>query len=784
MRWLHISDLHFGRSDDPSTGFYASSEVQTWESLLDHVEDRVLEGLGPDYIFITGDLTWDGGTPAFNIVTQRLNELCTRARFPDLQRWSRVYVVPGNHDVCHPKDADGKIHFAPALRNDTHGRFEGNDTLRTAQRVSGELLKSDDVPMPGQLLHYNMFATSIYKGCTLTGVGTPPNLLTYYDTIVTDAAVGLVGINTAWSSYSCDYDNNENALPCGSQLVRKAMTNVIKRGPSLVIMLGHHPSRYIYDFTGVLDLAKKSGIPTIYLRGHRHIPGSDSRSDQSEYSNYREIAAGAAHHDEYKDTFIFKEGDRPHSIMWGQFDGRTLSIEPECQHWELKFKWALDSTVWPYRAFQGYRFEVSTRKAGFDEPNIGASPDPGERLDLVTIGSCTLATLGVLEHKFEREADAKTDALRLWEPELGTFSTMMCRAFGHWGKYKAALITSLGDDTDGRLVRRTLREQRIKILFCGGSYSTGRQFSFTPADDWNVRYNIDHHQHRRESLTSLDRMKLEALFKQIVGARFIAFDKYEFLILDEILSSREWQECVQKPTVVFETGSRPSSKTRGGKPVEVLPELRFLKNVDILTTTWEWSLDFTSWISKSKWATDDRAARNRVGGHPDTWPRKGGPKRTKYTLFLEREFARNIWPNASAQKPKYVVVTLSKFGSCLMIRDSTIPKGFDVQFHPCEEVKKILSRHGAGDLLRAALVYYLLDHTRDALDSRLMAEAVEVGQSAVYFWLTRKPGAEADYFDGLPERFEEIGYRVIRRPSTDSSHRARRRRMNTHRMPK
>ena len=93
MRWLHISDLDFGGAEKS-----ALSEKETWDSLLNHVDERTRTGLGPDYIFISGNITRNASIKNFELAKKRIPLLLKKAGLmPDERGWNRIFLVPGNH---------------------------------------------------------------------------------------------------------------------------------------------------------------------------------------------------------------------------------------------------------------------------------------------------------------------------------------------------------------------------------------------------------------------------------------------------------------------------------------------------------------------------------------------------------------------------------------------------------------------------------------------------------------------------------------------------------------
>ncbi len=109
---LHLTDLHMGRKNRfKNVNFYRLGKSFAEQVL----EARAAAGLGQDkidVIFVTGDIAETGDEKEFK---DGVTFLHTVAEFLNVQR-SRVYFVPGNHDISWPlckevTDAQAREHF-------------------------------------------------------------------------------------------------------------------------------------------------------------------------------------------------------------------------------------------------------------------------------------------------------------------------------------------------------------------------------------------------------------------------------------------------------------------------------------------------------------------------------------------------------------------------------------------------------------------------------------------------------------------------------------------------
>ena len=93
LTWLHVSDFHF-KDDDP----YDRDVVLN--SLISAVEEKVrLKDICPDCIFVTGDIAHSGREQEYAAASDFFDKL----REVSALGKSRLFIVPGNHDVDRHK---------------------------------------------------------------------------------------------------------------------------------------------------------------------------------------------------------------------------------------------------------------------------------------------------------------------------------------------------------------------------------------------------------------------------------------------------------------------------------------------------------------------------------------------------------------------------------------------------------------------------------------------------------------------------------------------------------
>ena len=107
LNWIHISDIHFG----DGTHRHLIDKNQILERMLEDIEYLSIdESTSPDCIFITGDISYSGGSRSgdeFEKATGWIDRLLEKIK---LNR-SQVFVVPGNHDLDLSNDESRELKY-------------------------------------------------------------------------------------------------------------------------------------------------------------------------------------------------------------------------------------------------------------------------------------------------------------------------------------------------------------------------------------------------------------------------------------------------------------------------------------------------------------------------------------------------------------------------------------------------------------------------------------------------------------------------------------------------
>jgi len=95
LRWLHLSDLHFKETE-------RWDRRATLQALLRKMEELKGQGLGPDLVFVTGDIAKSGKRQEYEQAERFFAELAQKLGLTPREHW---FLVPGNHDVDRTKMA-------------------------------------------------------------------------------------------------------------------------------------------------------------------------------------------------------------------------------------------------------------------------------------------------------------------------------------------------------------------------------------------------------------------------------------------------------------------------------------------------------------------------------------------------------------------------------------------------------------------------------------------------------------------------------------------------------
>ena len=226
MRWLHISDIHFG---------YDSATVEKMrEKLIQNAGD-----IGPvDCIFITGDLRY--GKTEHTAYPPETLTFIQQLQAAYAVKPEDTFVVPGNHDVNRDDVLQAGIERA-AQRYTTSDGTISEETLK--------YIRSQRQPF-----------LDLYK--EICGREEPD-----WHYCIQKDGFNIICLNTA---LFCCRDGEDGSLVVGSRLLHELGKKVDSSLPGIV--LAHHDFEVLrQDEQQQLELTLKEMGAELYLCGHKHV---------------------------------------------------------------------------------------------------------------------------------------------------------------------------------------------------------------------------------------------------------------------------------------------------------------------------------------------------------------------------------------------------------------------------------------------------------------------------------------------------------------------------------
>lgn len=286
--WIHISDLHFGHGD----AGHSSDQVLVTTDLRRDVATVLRQGASaPGAILVTGDIAFSGDT-RLRPGDQPSQE------YSDAQRFllslghavgldaSRIFVVPGNHDVQRAAD---KVRNIKRLRDELR---EGRESIDVALAHH-----EDRALLTQRQANYLAFAAAFAPACLdLGSVASPEQRLWWWrrEQVSTGLKLRLVGLNTALLAAD-EHDHGRLAL--GKTPLAEVLTAPPAEPDELVVILSHHPFRggWLRDDKEI-DAWVRSHAH-LHLFGHVHEADSEEARSGAGGAFVR-VAAGAAHNEQ------------------------------------------------------------------------------------------------------------------------------------------------------------------------------------------------------------------------------------------------------------------------------------------------------------------------------------------------------------------------------------------------------------------------------------------------------------------------------------------------------
>lgn len=245
LRLLYLSDIHFEEPDctNPRMDLASTDRDRLINDLQKIVETT---GQNIDAILVTGDITYKAHTDEFSTAALWLKKIADSNEIDE----SRIFVVPGNHDV-NRQTADS--HIINSIRERLDRQVEPAKNQLFLQNIKDEQSK-EFILKPMQ--NYNEFAKQY--GCDLELPQKP--FWTKYISIDDKYKLCLNGLTTTFFS-------NKDDTP-GSLYLGQFQAYFEQKAGTINLAMFHHPKDWLNDGDAFDDLLSDNA--QIWLSGHKH----------------------------------------------------------------------------------------------------------------------------------------------------------------------------------------------------------------------------------------------------------------------------------------------------------------------------------------------------------------------------------------------------------------------------------------------------------------------------------------------------------------------------------
>ena len=364
--WMHLSDLHVS-GNDWEQDVVLRSLVRDLPGLLERAERR------PQLLFVTGDISNRG--KEFEAARRVIEELRKKLGIES----TRVFVVPGNHDVDR-----GAIGIAAEMAR--RGILQLDAEARR-HNVGNIVSKPEEMQLFGKrLANWCAFTEKLGRRVT---VGEPWRS----DVVdVAGVAVGVASLCSAWLSGDGSDDKklalrDDKNLALGEPQLRGMIEQLEQAGAQLRVALLHHPpTGWLADVeAGDVESLLNENFDLV-LHGHLHRRDAKVVSRGSGATIW--MGAGAAY-DRHAD-------DRWYGFFVGQLDGARTEVSIDA------FTWTSHSGGhWHPDAGFNTQEGSNRRTQPFRPPRIGKSEAVAEvRDDAIAARICQSAARVYQAHAF------------------------------------------------------------------------------------------------------------------------------------------------------------------------------------------------------------------------------------------------------------------------------------------------------------------------------------------------------------------------------------------------
>ena len=299
------------------------------------------EGRRPDLVFASGDIAHSGKAPEYDLAGKFFDDLLLAAGIEK----SRLFVIPGNHDV----DRDYCVGLARTL-----GSREEADTYFHPDHPKAHMT----LKLGAFLEWHNRYFEGVRSLANHTTCGPVDRVE------VNGRRLAILPINSA---LFCQDDNDHDKLWVGRRCLDAALDEMKAVEADLRIALIHHPLEWLSTIENSnIEAALEESIDVL-LRGHLHEARVDSVAS-AEVELLR-CAAGAA----------YQSRKWPNRAFYVGFDGSNLTFYP-IRYEDVSLPvWTTDPSVFPHdrnheRSFPIARLTREHKRLPSGAPSPASAP--------------------------------------------------------------------------------------------------------------------------------------------------------------------------------------------------------------------------------------------------------------------------------------------------------------------------------------------------------------------------------------------------------------------------
>ncbi len=331
VTWLHVSDFHIRAGE-------AYDRQVVLRALVAAVRGYRERGRVPDLVFATGDVAFSGKAAEYAPASEFFDALLEAA---GVDR-SRLYVIPGNHDV----DREQGIGLARTL----------------GSREDADAYFGPKVPKPH--IRQKLGAFSEWHDGYFAGIRRFPQESTAGPVEAVEVRGRRIGVLPLNGALFCQGDDDHGKLMVGRRCLDAALEELRALGADLRVALVHHPLDWLSD-------VERSNVTTalqesvdVVLRGHLHE--NTVENTVSAFGGLLHVAAGAA----------YQTRKWPNRALYASFDGDHLAVFPIRYEDQPREVWTTDPSLFPYDPGHEKRFPVPRLAVPEKEHSAGVPAEP------------------------------------------------------------------------------------------------------------------------------------------------------------------------------------------------------------------------------------------------------------------------------------------------------------------------------------------------------------------------------------------------------------------------